>query len=165
MKCPKCGYDNKEGAEHCDMCKEVLAKAPEYNGPTSEKQVNNQERSSDYGRPKKEQLWQASDMDLSDILFSFKGRIGRSVFWIYNIIITAFIILPITLIFGDESGIGTLAAFILLWPTMAVLAKRYHDRNKSAWWLLIIFVPLIGELWSLIELGFLPGTDGPNDYD
>ena len=24
MKCPKCGYDNKEGAEHCDMCKEVF---------------------------------------------------------------------------------------------------------------------------------------------
>lgn len=26
MKCPKCGYENTEGVEHCDLCKEVLAK-------------------------------------------------------------------------------------------------------------------------------------------
>ncbi len=24
MKCPKCGYDNKEGVEYCDLCKSVL---------------------------------------------------------------------------------------------------------------------------------------------
>lgn len=30
MKCPKCGYDNKDGAEHCDLCKEILAKPPEF---------------------------------------------------------------------------------------------------------------------------------------
>ncbi len=42
--------------------------------------------------------------------------------------------------------------------------KRYHDRNKSGWWVLIVFVPVIGGLWYLIECGFLRGTPGPNNY-
>jgi uncharacterized membrane protein YhaH (DUF805 family) len=29
---------------------------------------------------------------------------------------------------------------------------------------LIIFLPVIGALWYLIECGFLRGTDGNNDY-
>jgi hypothetical protein len=36
MKCPKCGYDNKDGSVHCDMCKEVLAKPLEYSNPKKE---------------------------------------------------------------------------------------------------------------------------------
>jgi uncharacterized membrane protein YhaH (DUF805 family) len=43
--------------------------------------------------------------------------------------------------------------------------KRFHDRDKSGWWVLIAFVPIIGWIWYLIECGFLPGTDGPNRYD
>lgn len=35
MKCPKCGYDNKDGADHCDLCKEILAKPPEFGRPTT----------------------------------------------------------------------------------------------------------------------------------
>jgi uncharacterized membrane protein YhaH (DUF805 family) len=42
--------------------------------------------------------------------------------------------------------------------------KRYHDRNKSGWWILIVFVPVIGGLWYFIECGFLRGTPGPNTY-
>jgi len=42
--------------------------------------------------------------------------------------------------------------------------KRYHDRDKSGWWVLIIFLPVIGALWYLIECGFLRGTDGNNAY-
>jgi hypothetical protein len=33
MKCPKCGYDNKDGADHCDLCKDILAKPPESSRP------------------------------------------------------------------------------------------------------------------------------------
>lgn len=35
MKCPKCGYDNKDGVDHCDLCKEILAKQPEFGRPTT----------------------------------------------------------------------------------------------------------------------------------
>ena len=53
---------------------------------------------------------------------------------------------------------------LFLYPTYAVTTKRWHDRDKSGWWSLIAFVPLIGGLWALIELGFLGGTEGANSY-
>ena len=50
------------------------------------------------------------------------------------------------------------------WGFFALSAKRLHDRGKSAWWLLLLFVPLFGFLWLLVELPFLPGTAGENSY-
>ena len=49
---------------------------------------------------------------------------------------------------------------MFLYPTYAITTKRWHDRGKSGWWSLIAFVPIIGGLWLLIELGFL----GPDEY-
>ena len=53
---------------------------------------------------------------------------------------------------------------LALWIGLAIAAKRWHDRNKSAWWILIVFVPVVGGLWYLIECGFLKGTTGPNKF-
>jgi uncharacterized membrane protein YhaH (DUF805 family) len=53
---------------------------------------------------------------------------------------------------------------LLTWPALAVSVKRWHDRDKSGWWVLINLVPLIGMVWTLIENGLLPGTPGPNPY-
>ena len=58
-------------------------------------------------------------------------------------------------------GILTL---LLLWPSICLYAKRWHDRDKSGWWSLIVFVPIIGSIWILVELGFLRGTEGPNRF-
>lgn len=57
-----------------------------------------------------------------------------------------------------------IVSLLFLYPTYAIATKRWHDRGKSGWWSLIGFVPLIGGLWMLIELGFLGGDDGANDY-
>ena len=73
-----------------------------------------------------------------------------------------------------------------LWIGLAHGAKRLHDRNKSAWWLLVFWLApavlqAIGEriegiglifilaglaiwIWGLVEFGFLRGTVGPNPY-
>jgi uncharacterized membrane protein YhaH (DUF805 family) len=67
--------------------------------------------------------------------------------------------------FSDESDVHiNVMAFIFLWPMFAVQAKRWHDRNKSGWWVLIHFIPVIGSLWTLIENGFLEGTEGNNRF-
>jgi len=58
----------------------------------------------------------------------------------------------------------TIMSLALLWPALAIQAKRWHDRNKSAAWLVINFVPFIGWLWALIENGFLAGSKGDNLY-
>ena len=47
------------------------------------------------------------------------------------------------------SGIGLLSSvwvLIVLIPSILVYIKRFHDRNKSGWWVLIGFVPIIGAL-------------------
>ena len=51
-----------------------------------------------------------------------------------------------------------------LWSGFSLSAKRWHDRNKSAWWILIGLIPVIGEIWTLAETGLMRGTDGPNQY-
>jgi len=66
-----------------------------------------------------------------------------------------------------ESGLGLLSglwSLIILIPAILIYIKRFHDRDKSGWWVLIGLIPIIGALWLLIELGFLKGTDGPNRY-
>jgi uncharacterized membrane protein YhaH (DUF805 family) len=62
---------------------------------------------------------------------------------------------------GILSGLFALAALI---PAILVDIKRWHDRDKSGWWMLIALVPIIGTIWFLIELGFLAGTPGSNRF-
>jgi uncharacterized membrane protein YhaH (DUF805 family) len=52
----------------------------------------------------------------------------------------------------------------MAWPSVAVLAKRWHDLGKSALWVLIMLIPIVGPIWTLYETGFLPGTPGTNEY-
>ncbi len=60
--------------------------------------------------------------------------------------------------------VGVIFIFVVVWLSLANMAKRYHDRNKSAWWVLIILVPVVGPIWNFIECGFLPGTAGSNQF-
>jgi len=115
-----------------------------------------------------------------DLFLSLNGRIGRQQFWIgfVGLIIISLILQfimsalgfstqidPVTAQIPDGFWIGVLAPLIItLWPSICIYGKRYHDRNKSAWWIMIAFIPIIGFIWMIIELGFLKGTEGSNDY-
>ena len=48
--------------------------------------------------------------------------------------------------------------------SLAADVKRYHDVDKSGWWVLILLVPVVGFVWFLIECGFQRGTSGPNRF-
>ncbi|MNW22858.1 Inner membrane protein YhaI [compost metagenome] len=37
-------------------------------------------------------------------------------------------------------------------PSIAVTARRLHDTNRSGWWQLIYFVPVIGWIVMLVFL-------------
>jgi len=118
---------------------------------------------------------------MSNLLFSVQGRANRAKFWLValGILVVEVILFAVILggaaMSGDPEQIaaamGPVASIIVLifavvatWISIAVAVKRYHDRNKSGWWVLIVFVPVIGGLWYLIECGFLRGTSGPNNY-
>jgi uncharacterized membrane protein YhaH (DUF805 family) len=110
-------------------------------------------------------------MNILAVLFSFSGRIGRAQYWLgYFVQIALTALLWMCLLTGQaQQNFGLLLVALALappviWIGFAVMAKRYHDRNKSAWWILIAFIPLVGPIWQLVELGLLRGTDGSNDY-
>jgi uncharacterized membrane protein YhaH (DUF805 family) len=125
-------------------------------------------------------------MDMS-LFTSFDGRINRQKWWlglIVLMIIQWIFYIVVAMIFGGgmmtgidpqdpaavNRALGALMVpiiilvLVFLWPTLAIYAKRWHDRGKSGWWMLIILIPLIGPIWTLVELGFLRGTEGQNQY-
>ena len=107
------------------------------------------------------------------VLFSFEGRIPRRVYWGATLASTVaffmgYFVTMLALGIEPESdasdGVFVALYLPLLWITLALTVKRWHDRDKSAWWILIGLAPIIGPLWQFIELGCLRGTEGPNDY-
>jgi len=101
-------------------------------------------------------------MDWQKLFTSLDGRISRQPFWIGGLIL-----LGVNIVAGVLFGRGVLAAvvgFALLYPSLCVLVKRWHDRGKSGLWVLIGFIPVIGWIWTLVECGFLEGTSGSNEY-
>jgi uncharacterized membrane protein YhaH (DUF805 family) len=118
---------------------------------------------------------------MTTLLFGFQGRTNRAKFWLVALAIFVveailFAVLGSNVAMADDpqealARMGPVTSIVLLlfgilvtWISIAVGIKRFHDRNKSGVWILIIFVPVIGGLWYLIECGFLRGTVGPNDY-
>ena len=107
-------------------------------------------------------------MTLTWLFLAFDGRIGRKAYW-FSIVITIAAELAASLVdrivLGDPSSIvSLLVSLAAIYTGLAVSAKRWHDRDKSAWWILIILVPLVGPIWTIVENGFLRGTAGPNRF-
>ena len=118
---------------------------------------------------------------MTNFLFGFQGRTNRAKFWLVALAIFVveailFAMLGSNVAMSDDpqealARMGPVTSIVLVlfgilvtWISIAVGIKRFHDRNKSGVWVLIIFVPVIGSLWYLIECGFLKGTTGPNNY-
>ncbi|TXR53892.1 DUF805 domain-containing protein [Reinekea thalattae] len=59
--------------------------------------------------------------------------------------------------------ITTLLSLATIWLTAIFTIKRCHDLNKSGWFCLLCFVPVIGVLPSLYLL-FVKGDDSANNY-
>jgi uncharacterized membrane protein YhaH (DUF805 family) len=109
-------------------------------------------------------------MDFKQFYFSTQGRVNRKQWWL-RLILPIFVILlfidMVTGAYDPKVGLGILSGLFVLAsiiPAILVDIKRWHDRDKSGWWMLITLVPIIGSIWLLIELGFLKGTPGPNRF-
>lgn len=102
------------------------------------------------------------------LLLDPRGRISRRTFWLWGVLalggLTLLLraLLEIARLHPDRAE--GLVSLLLLWPAIAISAKRWHDRDKSAWWVLLALVPVIGWLWMFIDNGFRRGTPGPNRF-
>ncbi|MEN8237799.1 MAG: DUF805 domain-containing protein [Actinomycetota bacterium] len=115
------------------------------------------------------------NIDWVDLLFKFDGRINRGKFWAGAAASWA-IAIAMGILFGIAVAINSVVVWaivvilsiafyvVMVWMGLAISIKRWHDRGKSGWWVLIGLVPLIGGIWALVETGFLEGDSGPNEY-
>jgi len=95
----------------------------------------------------------------------FSGRASRTEYWmffLFNIII-AFVLAIIEGLIGSPGVVGLLYGLAVLIPGIAVAVRRLHDTDRTGWWLLIGFVPLVG-LIVLIVFLVLPSMEGDNQY-
>lgn len=61
---------------------------------------------------------------------------------------------------GPLIGLFALGTLI---PSVAVAVRRLHDTDRSGWWLLLAFLPIIGAIWLFI-LMIIGGTRGSNRF-
>lgn len=124
---------------------------------------------------------------MKELLLTYNGRINRSKIWLpilYYIgaAVVAFVLFKVLsmVIPGeiDEDGtfhveglkaipyivLGITYVVFNIWSGICVGIKRYHDRDKSGWWLLIQLVPIVGPIWYFVEAFCLRGTVGPNRF-
>ena len=69
--------------------------------------------------------------------------------------------------FGALDLLFSIIAFVLgifqLAANIMMGVRRLHDLDKSGWWMLLLFVPLVNILFYIYIL-FFKGTEGPNQY-
>jgi uncharacterized membrane protein YhaH (DUF805 family) len=135
-------------------------------------------------------------MSMTQLLFLFQGRLNRQPYWLVAAAIVVVVVLLVLFVLatGVERDFAVSGIFLILgilyipliWIGLAIAVKRLHDRNKSAWWLVVFYVVpailggiayLVGmaaavlhivsfgiTVWAFVELGCLRGTRGPNRY-
>jgi len=124
--------------------------------------------------------------------FSFRGREIRSKYWLVTLTNFVILILAASLPFAIKAEalwiVFLLVLVVFFFSGFAVAARRLHDRNRSAWWILLYIVapsilstfgqksgdPVLAGVLGLtalgvsiaafIDLGCLRGTVGINYY-
>ena len=95
---------------------------------------------------------------------NFSGRAIRSEYWywVLFVILAEIVTSIIDYVIGAQitTGLFGLATFL---PSLAVAIRRLHDVDRSGWWLLLAFIPLVGTI-ILIVWFCARGTPGPNRF-
>jgi len=102
------------------------------------------------------------------LYFDPRGRIGRATFWRHGmlalLVLDVVAIALLQIVGFDADFAEKWATWALMWPLIALSAKRWHDIGRPGWFVLVNLVPAIGQLVALVCNGFLRGTRGPNKY-
>jgi uncharacterized membrane protein YhaH (DUF805 family) len=114
---------------------------------------------------------------------AFSGRASRSEYWWWVLVaaVVSFILQIIVSAGTAGASAGTASATMgaglviggilsLIWglativPSLALMARRLHDVNMSAWLILIVLVPFLGAL-ALLVLTVLPSNPAGQRFD
>ena len=96
--------------------------------------------------------------------FNFRDRASRSEYWYYQLLVTPVYLFSYIPTLSDETWIFLGLFFLLtLIPSFAVAVRRFHDIDKSGWFILISIIPLVGWIIMLVML-VGKGTEGKNRF-
>lgn len=106
----------------------------------------------------------------------YQGRSGRREFWTFQLIPAAIgiIVVVIAGMGGDEYGnfsalqraiafLAVLAMLALIVPQLALQVRRFHDQDKSGWFVLLNAIPYIGP-FIVLAMMLVPSSPGDNRY-
>ena len=154
MRCLACNNDNPEESQFCGTCGANLISGEAFIG-TEFPMVGFGEAVSRGFRK----------------YFTFSGRATRAETWwwvLFTFLAGIVLVVVDTLtgtmgMFGDSGLLGGLFELATLVPSLALAARRLHDINRTAWWLLLLFVLVVGWI-VLIVWAIKRGDKGPNKY-
>ena len=96
---------------------------------------------------------------------NFTGRARRKEYWMFVLFNSIFQILATCIGFflGLGFTIGYIYLFAMFIPSFALFVRRLHDINKSGWYSLLAFIPIIGTIICFIFL-IIEGDKSENKY-
>ena len=48
--------------------------------------------------------------------------------------------------------------------SLPITVRRLHDTDRSGWYSLVSLIPVVGELWIIVDCGFQRGNETTNQY-
>ena len=78
----------------------------------------------------------------------FEGRASRSEYWWFVL----FLILASVVTSIISLKLNSLFGLAMLVPSISAATRRLHDTNRSGWWQLIAFLPVIGAIVLIVFL-------------
>ncbi len=103
----------------------------------------------------------------------FQGRSRRAEYWWFALASLCWVIveeialgilrhLPILGLLASLAAL--VVSLILIVPSLAVSFRRLHDTNRSAWWILIYLIPVVGFIILIVFWASAPKPEGQR-YD
>ncbi len=96
------------------------------------------------------------------------GRASRAEYWyffLFYLLANAVSAILDAALFRSSgfSPLNSITALVLLAPSLAVGVRRLHDTGRSGWWLLLLLVPVVGQI-ILIVWFCTRGEPQPNRF-
>lgn len=179
VTCPNCGATVQGSSKFCGSCGGRVA-------PETPKTVQNtpapavipvkvDTSSNSYQQSTAANNYQATQSQEDNIFkqyfkeltsFNFSGRLNRAKYWKFFFIGFG-MMMALAFVLGAlglyNEKMWTVVSFVYSVLFLPFNVRRFHDLNRSGWWVLFSLIPFINLIVG-IYAGFFKGTDGPNQY-
>ncbi|MES2196789.1 MAG: DUF805 domain-containing protein [Pseudomonadota bacterium] len=99
-------------------------------------------------------------MDYAWLLLSFKGRLNRARYLAVQLALLTLWLVTWVKFRSPSDALHWGVAIAMLWINIATTAKRLHDRNRSGWWAVAVFlVNLFSYMYYSLFIGLYFGVD------